>query len=1493
MPSGIVRYRVHRQVHEGLYGPTLRAEDTETGHPVALQRILVARAEQAIPRLSAQIEMQRKLALTGVRAPLDAGVHPDGGVFLAWKWAEGQPLRLPTKRPAQALNWVLQVAAILEDAHRNGLVHLLLRPSQILLSGARGERSVCALLGLGLTSALGLPSKTLGPQVLDYVAPEIRRAEPIESEAADVFSLGRILRGLLGLPLIGPAGDLSNSVLTLSNSQKQALSALLERMLHTSPDKRPPMGEVNASLRSLLQPRSAAPIIHIRETPPPSVPSDGDPLIGQEFGNFRILRRLGQGGMGTVYEAKHKLIGSRAAIKVMKESLASPDYARRFLDEARAVNIAAHPGIVSIFEFGQRPQDKLLYIIMEHLQGTTIERLLDQRQAPLPEAELLPVALQIARALEAAHGSKVIHRDLKPSNVMLVPDPLSPSMQRVKILDFGIAKVRRRETPTGEDRTEVGAVMGTPAYMAPEQYRDASSTTGKADVFALGVMLFEALTCRHPFGGANTMAVLTGPAPLVRSLQRSVSAELSNLVAAMLHADPDARPTMAEVAAAIERRVARGAWHTPLRIAAAALGATALAGVAAFLLSRPPSLTEVEARYASMRLRASKVLLKEVQPEQPPSERLAAVRALGEARDPTYRTWLIPLIGDGDRQVACAASAALGNIGDPSDGAALSTLLDHPDDLPLRLCATSALLKLQTSPERKQALTLARELLRDIRLPEKAGTAEIRAELAVGLLGAGEIERGEEITRALIHPELRGAKRLYYLERLAEQTSGAAATAQLRRISTDSTVPSTDVLVALTALIRLGQASPEERRQFIGVAEQPGPNQLLASLLRLRVDGEANCDLFWRVLEQDSEAEERRQVAADGLSRCGSRYAGKLDRLLDSLIQRPLLRISVAESLLRIVGPDWQRNAGAQQRFVRDYQSGASLAERLGYLDSIEGLPDEQSAAALTRVLREDGEDRIRVIAAQKLRPERARSVLAALVEDLSDARSDTYQRGLRAVSSVIALIDAEPPVRLQESLRSRLHERLSRPLDEAEELVLRTLLLRCGEREQAAILNSKLPTLDKQHALLAIELSDPRSELVTAALVGPDPSLRLAAAQHRVEHGVSDRTTKRTLTELLQHSGSASLLAYILLRGVGERPERPPHLPDLIGRGESLPVRWSATHLLAQLPLSEAVPLLGQASTDPAAVIRHEVVQAAWTLYQRSPDQRLIDLIIALTSDPELPVRLKAARVLSQLSTSRGRSASGEPALPPVPVPVPKPPAQAPAQALLAPAPTGKPPANAAQPSYLSVLLPQGVRARVLGNGISQELAGSKDLSLPSGRYRITASCEETLAVELRPGERKSARLCEATQIVDQVRALRQSGNLAEAQKVLDRLLVQLKGRESSVLYERARFERGELLAASGSLDSALGEFNSVWRRHLSQPSSVVPTISQKLSLLRSRVGRLSVYSEAGGKCTLIEDGLYMAGQMIRSRLLTEGVIIRAGEHSTFPAACRNIGRP
>jgi eukaryotic-like serine/threonine-protein kinase len=239
----------------------------------------------------------------------------------------------------------------------------------------------------------------------------------------------------------------------------------------------------------------------------PGVGNAQSSLIGATIGNYRVVAKLGEGGMGSVYLAEHPLIGKKVALKVLHDEYsANQDVVARFFNEAKAVNDIQHPNIVDIIDYGvvqTQHGPGFVYFIMEFLAGESLSSCI-QRESPMPPERAFGIAMQVADALAASHAKGIIHRDLKPDNIYLVTRGREKDI--VKVLDFGIAKLTG-DAP-GSRRTRTGIVMGTPAYMSPEQCEGKGNIDARTDVYALGIVLYEMITGRVPFAGEGYGEVL-------------------------------------------------------------------------------------------------------------------------------------------------------------------------------------------------------------------------------------------------------------------------------------------------------------------------------------------------------------------------------------------------------------------------------------------------------------------------------------------------------------------------------------------------------------------------------------------------------------------------------------------------------------------------------------------------------------------------------------------------------------------------------------------------------------------------------------------------------------------------------------------------------------------------------------------------------------------------------------------------------------------------
>lgn len=277
-------------------------------------------------------------------------------------------------------------------------------------------------------------------------------------------------------------------------------------------------------------------------------------------GKYRLVQFIGEGGMGAVYEAQHAIVGRRFAVKLLHADLAQdPGALERFSREAQAAGALESENIASVVDFGHAADD-VPYIVMELLVGEDLAKLL-AREGPLSVPRAVGLAIQACRGLDAAHAAGIVHRDLKPENLFVTRR--GDGSDLLKILDFGIAKLART---TGDDDqpnlTQTGSTMGTPLYMPPEQARGEKQLDHRADIYALAVILYEALSGERPHNGESYNAILyhiltQAPRPLT-SLRPSIPSDLADVVHRALSPDPGHRPQSAmELARAISRHAGR------------------------------------------------------------------------------------------------------------------------------------------------------------------------------------------------------------------------------------------------------------------------------------------------------------------------------------------------------------------------------------------------------------------------------------------------------------------------------------------------------------------------------------------------------------------------------------------------------------------------------------------------------------------------------------------------------------------------------------------------------------------------------------------------------------------------------------------------------------------------------------------------------------------------------------------------------------------------
>jgi serine/threonine protein kinase len=430
-------------------------------------------------------------------------------------------------------------------------------------------------------------------------------ADSLEQHLLACPSCARRLRGLAGedrlLTALRGRG-------TATASADGSVEAVMERLRRT----RPRDGESGTATALSGPPgRTVSPEELPRDARAILAPAQGPDELGR-LGRYRVLKVLGAGGMGIVLEAEDTALRRPVALKVMKLALAAAGTAQqRFLQEARATAAVVHDHIVTIHDVDEAPAGgpeaaagSVPFLAMQLLQGETLDARL-KRQGLLPVPEVMRIGREIAAGLAAAHDKGLIHRDIKPANVWLE----APG-GRVKILDFGLVRatgaagpapeptVAPSATLTGSDQrlTQEGAIIGTPAYMAPEQALGRSATDARSDLFSLGCILYRLCTGRAAFEGADTagtlLAVATHQPPAPRQLNPGVPPALSDLVMRLLAKRPEDRPPSAghvvEAIRAIERdpTARRQRRHQLGQLLAAAAGVLLVLGLSGFWLVR-------------------------------------------------------------------------------------------------------------------------------------------------------------------------------------------------------------------------------------------------------------------------------------------------------------------------------------------------------------------------------------------------------------------------------------------------------------------------------------------------------------------------------------------------------------------------------------------------------------------------------------------------------------------------------------------------------------------------------------------------------------------------------------------------------------------------------------------------------------------------------------------------------------------------------------------
>jgi serine/threonine-protein kinase len=574
------RYTLERELGRGGMATVYLGQDLKHRRAVAVKVLRPELAGAIGPeRFLREIEIAAGLSHPHILPLFDSG-GLDGLFYYVMPYVEGESLRQRLDREGQlpiedALRITREVGDALGCAHQLGFVHRDIKPENILLSHDYAvvadfgiARAITAAGGQNLTQAglaLGTPS---------YMSPEQASSDSELDGRSDLYSLGCVLyemlvgdppfRGhsaqqILARHLMDPVPPPRTERASVPLAVERAL---LKALAKDPADRYATMLQFSEALGAPSVGGGSEATVELRPAAPaPGRVGDSHPVLlepGANLGRYRLLDRIGAGGMGEVWKAHDANLNRVVAIKLVRGKVGDPTAHARFRREAHALSRLSHPGVATIFDFDV--QEGVEFLVMEFVPGGTLESRITQ--GPLPLEDLLRFGAAIADALHEAHQHGILHRDLKPGNVVLTEGGLP------KILDFGIARLMGDAGAV--PLTLTGLILGSLPYMAPEQLMG-EADDARTDIYALGVILFEMATGRRPFVKTRREALMfeifSNASPPVRSFRADAPDALDQLVAACLSKDPAQRPASAAIVGGALRAIVNG---TPTGIVAIA-----------------------------------------------------------------------------------------------------------------------------------------------------------------------------------------------------------------------------------------------------------------------------------------------------------------------------------------------------------------------------------------------------------------------------------------------------------------------------------------------------------------------------------------------------------------------------------------------------------------------------------------------------------------------------------------------------------------------------------------------------------------------------------------------------------------------------------------------------------------------------------------------------------------------------------------------------------
>ncbi|MFO0574412.1 MAG: HEAT repeat domain-containing protein [Polyangia bacterium] len=1033
-------------------------------------------------------------------------------------------------------------------------------------------------------------------------------------------------------------------------------------------------------------------------------------LVGLILGErYEILERLSAGGMGVVYKARHIVLDSLVAVKVLLKQK-DPQAQRRFLVEAKLASSIRHPNTVYISDFGVLP-DGRSYLVMEFLQGPTLAKLL--RGGRLDPLRACRLTLQIAEGLQTVHARGIVHRDLKPDNIFVLRD--EAGKEHVKIVDFGIAVAARTDEAQREPQpasaaaeraaaaetatrstgevgplpselreriTVAGAVIGTPQYMAPEQALG-GELDARADQYALGCILFEMLTGHVPFDHPSSpTAILVkhqrDPVPSLRSLAPAarVPAGVEEILLRMLAKRPEERfASLQEVVAALLPEIANMSPNEEL-LTGGREGAlprpTGRSTLTTKVLLRPKRWQLFAAAAGLCALVGGSAVLGVRQVLLGRRGEQAVPRAVIDSLRERAVEVLRQQLGAPATELRLGAATALGRSRDVALRPLIEPLLVSPDPA-LAARAAEALGELGDT-EAAPALW---------RLCEQTGALPVKAAAAAALDQLGDPRGGHELVHMLDSPDPRARLRAAYilvekgdgkavavlgrlvegaelpdelkvdaLVRLAQAGEGSAQKQLKLRAQTASSAPR-----RLLLLRRLAELGDDEARQRLSeAAARPGPDQLIAARIASEAQNVEGAPLLRRFAESPQSTPAERLLAVEGL--------GLVGRVQDLLLLRPHLEPTVAENLkqaaagsalqllLTVPGLLSERSLRWASAALRD-SNGAVREAAVAVVGELEG---EGAARLLSQALA-DKEPQVRRTAVQKLARRPSRQALLQLRELLYDGDAAVREEVLRGVLRIGKVLRQQGQAGLTEEVGGWLKGLLGqRGLQEV--VLARTVLLKLGDESQRAALQELGVSQDAAARRAVVRESEGTSDAqpLYAALSDSDPAVRTLAARRLAEAG--DRRAEPVLRAALQGGGLDGLWAYGLLRRLGLDASLPPDLGDTLSSA-AVGARLGAVEALGRLPAEVAAPILSFLARDPERLVRRLVAETAAELGAASAPQATPATVPAgaygagvlriLARDSDAGVRFRAEQLLLRVSAGQP-STTATPPLPALP---------------------------------------------------------------------------------------------------------------------------------------------------------------------------------------------------------------------------------------------------